>query len=160
MSNINQLTALDTLTAGDLFAVWAQSNGDSRKIAASVLLAYMQANLVFPTFTGQGEYTTQYSSPSATGFNITITDGADDNTNVHLILTPTAGFASGTITLPPTPGTVDKQEVLVNCTQQITALTVNGNGATAVTGEPSSMAADDFFRLKFDAVTSTWYRVG
>lgn len=160
MSNINQLTALDTLTAGDLFAVWAQTNGDSRKIAASVLLAYMQANLTFPTFTGQGEYTTQYSSPSATGFNVTITDGADDNTNVHLILTPTAGFAAGTITLPPTPGTVDKQEVLVNCTQQITALTVDGNGATAVTGEPSSMAADDFFRLKYDAVTSTWYRVG
>ena len=160
MSNINQLTALDTLTAGDLFAVWAQSNGDSRKIAASVLLAYMQANLVFPTFTGQGEYTTQYAAPSATGFNVVITDGVDNNTNVHLILTPTAGFAAGTITLPPTPGTVDKQEVLVNSTQQITTLTVDGNGATAVTGEPTSMAADDFFRLKFDAPTSTWYRVG
>lgn len=160
MSNINKLTALDTLTAGDLFVVWSQSNGDSRKLAASVLLAYMQANLTFPTFTGQGEYTTQYASPSSTGFNITITDGADDDTNVHLILTPTAGFAAGTITLPPSPGTVDKQEVLVNCTQQITALTVDGNGATAVTGEPSSMAADDFFRLKFDLPTSTWYRVG
>lgn len=160
MSNINQLTALDSVKIGDLFVVWSQTNGDSRKAALSVLLAFMQNNLVFPTFTGQGVYTTQYAAPSATGFNVAITDGADNNTNVHLILTPTAGFAAGTLTLPVHPGAADKQEVLVNCTQQITALTVNGNGATAVTGEPNSLAADDFFRLKFDLPTATWYRVG
>jgi hypothetical protein len=55
---------------------------------------------------------------------------------------------------------VDKQEVLVNCTQQVTALTVNGNGAVAVTGEPASLGADDYFRLKYDAIMRTWYRVG
>lgn len=159
MSNINNLTAKDTLAAGDLFVVWSNANGDSRKVADSVLLAYMQANLTFPS-AAANEFTTQYAAPSSSGFNVTITDGADDNTNVHLILTPTAGFAAGTITLPPAAGLVDKQEVLVNCTQQITTLTVAANGATAVTGEPASMAADDFFKLKYDLVTSTWYRVG
>lgn len=160
MTQINKLSAVDSVQVGDQLPIFSTENGDARKAAMSVLLAYMQANLTFPSFSGQGAYTTQYSSPSATGFNVTITDGADDNTNVHLILTPTAGYAAGTITLPPVAGLVDKQEVLVNCTQQVTALTINGNGATAVTGEPTSLAADDFFRLKYDLPSQTWYRVG
>jgi hypothetical protein len=160
MPQINQLSAVDKLQLGDLVAIFSTNNGDARKAAMSVMLQFMQDNLVFPDANSQGEYATQYASPSSTGFNITITDGADDNTNVHLILTPTAGFAAGTITLPPVAGVVNKQEVLVNCTQQLTALTVDGNGATAVTGEPSALAADDFFRLKYDLPTQTWYRVG
>lgn len=156
MPTINQLSALDSVAAGDQFPIYSQTNGDARKVAISVLLAYMQANLT----SGQGAYTTQYAAPSATGFNVAITDGASNNTNVHLILTPTAGFAAGTIVLPPVASCVDKQEVLVNCTQQVTTLTINGNGATAVTGEPASLAADDFFRLKYDLPTKTWYRVG
>lgn len=160
MPTINQLTALDSLAAGDLLAVYSQSNGDARKAAISVLLAYMQANITFPDSDSIQEYTTQYSAPSSTGFNITITDGADDNTNVHLILTPTAGFAAGTITLPPIAGVVDKQEVLVNCTQAVTTLTVAGNGASAVTGAPTTLAANGFFRMKFDSLTDTWYRIG
>lgn len=160
MTEINKLSAVDAVQAGDSVPIFSVTNGDARRAAMSVLLAYMQANLTFPTFTGQGAFTTQYAAPSSSGFNVAITDGADDNTNVHLILTPTAGYAAGTITLPPVAGLVDKQEVLVNCTQQVTTLTVNGNGATAVTGEPTSLAADDFFRMKYDATTDTWYRVG
>lgn len=160
MPQINELSSLDTLSPGDQLPVYAQSFGDARKSSISVLQQYMQDNLTFPTFTGQGEFTTQYAAPSATAFSVTITDGASDNTNVHLILTPTAGFADGTIVLPPVAGVVDKQEVLVNCTQQVTALTVDGNGAVGVTGEPTALAADDFFRMKYDAVTQTWYRVG
>lgn len=160
MPRINELTAVDSVSAGDLLPAYINNNGDARKVAVSVLQAYMQANLTFPTFTGQGAYTTQYAAPSSTGFDIVITDGADDNTNVHLILTPTAGFATGEITLPIVSSIVDKQEVLVNCTQAVTAFVVDGNGATSVTGAPSTLAANDFFRLKFDAPTSTWYRVG
>lgn len=159
MPRINQLSAVDQINMGDLFIIYATGNGDARKSAASVLLEFMQENLVFPP-SGFGEYTTQYSSPSASGFNITISDGKDDNTNVHLILAPTAGYAEGTITLPPVTGVIDKQEVLINCTQQVTTLTVDANGATAVTGAPAILAADDFFRLKYDAATQTWYRVG
>ena len=39
-------------------------------------------------------------------------------------------------------------------------LTINGNGATAVTGAPTALAANAFFRLRFDRATSSWYRVG
>lgn len=158
MPRINQLSAVDKINMGDLFVIYATGNGDARKAAASVLLQFMQDNLEFPG--GFGSYTTQYSSPSATNFNIAISDGGDNNSNVHLILTPTAGYADGAITLPPVAGLTDKQEVLVNCTQQVTAFVVNANGATAVTGAPTSLGADDFFRLKYDEATSTWYRVG
>ena len=158
---INQLNSTDTIALSDLLPLFSQSSGDDRKASMSLLLQFMQDNL---TFTAQGtgfqDYVTQYAVPSATGFNVTITDGASDDTNVHLILTPTAGYAAGTITLPPFAGCVDKQEVLINCTQQVTALTVDGNGATAVTGAPTSLGADDFFRLKYDLLSKTWYRVG
>jgi hypothetical protein len=153
MTTINKLTALDSVTAGDQVAVYSNSNGDARKAAMSVLQAYMQANLTFT----DASLTTQYASPSATGFNVQITDGS---ASIHLILTPTAGFAAGTITLPAVGNVVDKQEVLVNTTQAVTTLTVDGNGVLAVTGEPSTLAANDFFHLKYDATTQAWYRVG
>jgi hypothetical protein len=153
-ATINQLSALDALVASDLFPVYSSSSGDARKVAASVLLAYIQNNL---TSTAFPEYTTQYSAPSATGFTVAVTAGS---ANIHLILTPVAGYAAGTITLPVSTGLVDKQEFLCNCTQAVTTLTIDGNGATAVTGEPTTLTANDFFRLRYDAATSTWYRVG
>lgn len=157
MTTINKLTRTDEVGAGDLVPVYIQNQGDARAAALSVILAYIQANIVFPVDVTPGEFVTQYASPSATAFNIAITPGSE---NIHLILTPTAGYATGSITLPPVAGVVDKQEVLVNCTQQVTTFTVNANGAIAVTGEPSSLAADGFFRLKYDFFSSSWYRIG
>lgn len=156
MPTIPQLCGSDKLNPGDLLPVYIQNMGDARKVAISLLQAYMQENLTFPSATGLQEYVTQYSSPSSSGFNVQI----NSDSNIHLILTPTAGFAVGAITLPPVASLVDKQDLLVNCTQQVNAFTINGNGAGAVTGEPSSLAADSFFRLKYDAITSTWFRVG
>jgi hypothetical protein len=155
MPSINQLTRTSEISAGDLLPLFSTDNGDARAVAISVLLAYIQENLPAEF----NEYVTQYSGPTATGFNTTITDGASNNINVHLILTPLAGYAAGTITLPLKASVVDKQEVLVNCTQAVTTLTVAGNGATVV-GAPTTLAANAFFRLKYDAVLSTWYRVG
>ena len=154
MATINQLSAVDALVASDLLPVYSSSNGDARKVAASVILTYIQNNLTSTAFT---QYTTQYSAPSATGFTVSVTDGS---ANIHLILTPGAGYAAGTITLPVSTGLIDKQEFLCNCTQAVTALTIDGNGATAVTGAPTTLAANEFFRLRYDLPTSTWYRVG
>jgi hypothetical protein len=155
MPEISKLTAVDSVVGSDLVAIFANSNGDTRKAAMSVLLAYMQDSL---TFSESGiSYTTQYAAPSATDFSIQITD---DSTNTHLILTPVAGYADGTIVLPAVGNVIDKQEVLVNCTQAVTTLVVDGNGAVAVTGEPSGLSANDFFRLKYDITVQTWYRVG
>lgn len=152
---IERLALVDDATGGTYFAV--NINGQDFRLSITELVAYMQGALVIPPFVGFVDYTTQYAAPSSTGFSVQITDSS---ANTHLILTPTTGFAAGTIVLPAVANVIDKQEVLVNSTQQVTALTVNGNGAVAVTGEPTSLAADDFFRLKYDALTQTWFRVG
>ena len=153
------LTRTDAVASGDLFVLYKTSAGDYRGAPADVIVAYMQDQLTFPSFEGQASFLTQYAVPSSTGFNVTV-GNSNPGKNIHLILTPTAGFAAGTITLPIANSSIDKQEVLVNCTQQVTTLTVALNGAVAVTGAPASLAADDFFRLKFDLQTQTWYRVG
>lgn len=102
--------------------------------------------------------TTQVATPSATGFSVSITSVISSVVyNIWLLLKPTAGFAAGTIVLPAVASCVDQQEVTVSCTQQVNALTVNGNGAT-VSGAPSSLAADSTFKLRFNLAASTWYR--
>jgi hypothetical protein len=148
---INNLNSVDTIALSDLWAIFSQSAGDDRKVSGSALLALIQANL-----TASG-YTTQRASPSATAFSVQITDGSAD---IHLILTPGATYATGTLVLPAVANLVDKQEILVNCTQVVTALTIDGNGAIAVTGAPTAFAANGYFRLKYDLSSQTWYRVG
>jgi hypothetical protein len=44
--------------------------------------------------------------------------------------------------------------------QQITAFAVGANGAAAVYGDPTTLGADDFFRLRFYQPTNSWYRIG
>ena len=150
---IYDLTATDTLQSGDALAVYSSANGDTRKASLSTLTAYLNTALTV----NQSGFTTQCSNPSATGFSVQITDGSS---NIHLILAPVAGYAAGTIVLPAVANAIDKQEILVNCTQAVTTLTIDKNGATAVTGAPTTLSANDFFKLRYDDVTSTWYRVG
>ena len=157
MPTINQLNSIDAPSGSDLLPLYSQSNGDARKLSLSNLLLWLTTNTPTATNNNQPQFITQYAAPSATGFTVQVLDGSD---NVWLILTPTAGFAAGTIKLPDASKCVDKQEALINCTQAVTTLTINGNGATAVTGAPTALAANAFFRLRFDLATSSWYRVG
>ena len=152
---INQLNSVSTLTGGDNFAVGSSANGDDRRAALSTLATYLQSALTIVDASAMSEYTTQYAAPSATGQTIQVTD-TDDNT--HLIITPVTSYAAMTITLPTSTNLVDKQDILVNCTQAITTLTINGNGATVV-GEPSTLKANSYFRLKYDLAGTTWYNV-
>jgi hypothetical protein len=145
MATINELASADSLALGDKLPAFILDDGDTRSVSMSVLLAFLEANLT------RGTLSSRYAAPSATGFSV----NAESNT--HLILTPVAGYAAGTIVLPATP--TDRDEFLCNCTQSVGTLTVNGNGKT-VTGAPTSLAANAFFRLKYDGVLSTWYRMG
>lgn len=148
----NPYTNTDTVVAGDKFAIWRASASNWYTASTSALVTYLQSAL------GVGiNYTTQYSAPSASPATVALTT---QSTDIWLVLTPTSTIAALTITLPAPGDSYDKQHISVNCTQAITALTVDGNGATAVTGEPASMTANDFFTLRYDAATSTWYRVG
>lgn len=154
MTTINQLAAADAITAGDLFVIYSAANGDARKAAASLLLAYLQSEL-----TGTGGFETQYFAPGATGFSVTVAPTTEGG-SVYLLMTPAAGYAAGTIVLPPLASSVDGQEVLVSCRQIVTALTVSGNGAVAVNGAPTTLAANAFFKMRYDGVSQSWYRVG
>jgi len=144
MANINQLSTISTLQGGDLLAVWSSNNGDSRKSSITTLMEYVNANVTTVT------QNTQYAAPAATGFSVSVNTG-----NVWLILTPVSTYAAGAIVLPT--GATDKDTVTVNCTQIVTSLTVS-SGASVV-GAPTTLAANDFFTMKFDGATSTWFRV-
>lgn len=150
--NCNRITNINQLSGADLLAIFVQQNGGDCALSLTLFADWLSDNI---TVEGDGKVT-QYSAPSATGFTATITNASD---SAWLILTPVAGYAAGTIVLPAVGNAVDKQEVLVNCTQAVTTLTINGNGAT-VTGGPTTLTANAFFRLRFDAVLTTWYRVG
>jgi len=151
MPTINQLSAVDSLSASDLVPIFSQANGDARKSSLTLLAEFIQTLI-----TSADDKRTQYYAPQATGFSVQI-DGTGQS--IWLIMTPIAGLAAGTLVLPLVAGVLDKQEILVNTTQLVTALTINANGATVV-GAPTTLAANAFFRLRFDGVLKTWYRVG
>jgi hypothetical protein len=151
MTTINQLSALDSVSGGDQVPVFSTNNGDTRRVPMSVLKDFCQDGI-----TANDDKITQYSSPSATGFSVQVNNASS---SVFLLLTPTGGFAAGTLVLPVQANCIDRQEILVFCTQSVATLTINGNGST-VLGAPTTLAANGFFRLRFDNVNKIWYRVG
>lgn len=144
MATIDQLTEIDELGTGDKLPVYSVENGDIRKASLNTLLTFLSQNL------SVDRLVTQYAAPTATGFSVTIAQR-----NTHLILTPSAGYAAGTIVLPANP--VDRDEFLMNSTQAVTTITFSGG---TVIGAPTGIAANGFARYKFDALLSRWYRIG
>jgi len=151
MTTINNLSAIDVLSAGDQVPVYSNSNGDARRASMSAVQTFVLQGIADSL-----TFVTQYAAPSATGFSVSIGDGPE---STWLVLTPIAGYAAGNIVLPLVATCAEGQELICNCTQAVTALTVSGNGAT-VTGAPTALTANSFFRLRFEPVASVWYRVG
>ena len=84
-----------------------------------------------------------------TGFTYTFAAGT-----TVLVINPAGTLATGTITFPASP--VDGMTVTFSSTQQITALTLSGNGKTivsAVTFLPANQATTYVYRLS----NTTWY---
>jgi len=152
MTTINQLSAVDAVVSSDQVPIYSSGQGDARKASMSVIKSFVLSGA-----TTSDDKVTQYAAPTATGFSVTILDSS--GTSVWLILTPLAGYAAGTLVLPAVANCVDRQEILFNTTQAVTTLTINANGATVI-GAPTTLAANAFFRLRFDDVLNTWYRVG
>lgn len=100
---------------------------------------------------------TQYASPGASGFSVTIAPPAD-GTSMFLLLAPGGAYATGVIVLPTG---VDGQEVTVHCRAfAVTALTVTPAAGESTSGAPTTLAAGGFFRLRFDEINNLWCRVG
>jgi hypothetical protein len=150
---IRNLPQITDLAVSDQLPLNSTDAGCDVRVALSVLADFIQSLLTVPT-----ALLTQYAAPSATGFSVTVAP-PEDGDSVWLLLTPAAGYATGTIVLPAQSTLADGQELLCNCTQAVTTLTVSGSGATVV-GAPTTLAANAFFRLRYDGVTLKHYRVG
>lgn len=146
------LSRATSLSTADGFVIYSATDIGFYYIPTSTVLTYLNDNLTFP-----GGVITQYSSPSATAFSVSITS---DDSDRHLILTPLAGYADGTIVLPLAATCRDGQTLLVNCTQAVTTLALTLNGAAGAVGAPTTLAANAFFTLKYDSPSTNWYRVG
>lgn len=150
---MSKLSQSDTVASSDWIVLWKNDQGDYRGVSFTDFITALEALMPI----GRPEALTQYAAPAATGFSVTITVG---NKDVHLILTPVAGYAAGALVLPAIANLRDKQEITVNCTQAVTTLTINGNGAASVVGAPTTLTANAFFKLCYDLATTNWYRIG
>ena len=150
MPTINQLSSISQVSGADQIPVYNTNNGDARKMSISALLQYFQATFAAPTVA------TNLFTPG-TGFNVAVPTPVSEQQ--WMVIQPAGTLATGTITLPLNTQTPDGTEVLVTTTQQITAFTLALNGAANGYGAPSTLAAQDFFRMRFYQATNSWYRI-
>jgi hypothetical protein len=147
---IYQLPLLSQVSSGDQFPVYTPANGDARRVSVGALLQFFQQSFAAPTVS------TQLTTPG-TGFNVAIQTPVSQQQ--WLVIQPAGTLASGTVTLPLNTQTPDGTEVLITTTQQITAFTLALNGAAAAYGASTTLAAEDFFRMRFYQATNSWYRI-
>jgi hypothetical protein len=151
MPQINQLPLLDTPSSGDQIPVYSPNNGDARRMSLGALLDFFRQQFISP-----GAPTVQLVIP-ADGFNYTVAD--PDNVRGWVILRPLTTLAAGTVTLPPPSVLIDGMEITFNTTHQITSFSIVLNGASAIYGAPLTLAAEDWFSIRYDKTTNSWYRV-
>lgn len=149
MVGINELTRVTDPASGDVFPVWSQSEGENRGVSLSQITAYLQNNLSF-----LGAVETLRNFAPATGETITVDIG--DFRNLWIALAPSGTLATLTIDITGVPESL--QEISVSTSAAITALTFTAD--QSIQGAAGAMAANGFFRLKYDGVNSIWRRVG
>jgi hypothetical protein len=150
MPQIYQLPLLAQVSPGDQVPIYSPNNGDARRLPISALLQYFQQTFASPTLA------TNVYTPG-TGFNLAVPTPVAQQQ--WMLIQPAGTLATGTVTLPLNTQTPDGTEVLITTTQQITAFTLGLNGATAGYGAPTTLAAEDFFRMRFVQATNSWYRI-
>lgn len=150
MPYINQLPLLTVASPGDQIPVYTPNNGDARRLPIGALLEYFQQTFASPTMA------TNVYTPG-TGFNLSVPTPVAQQQ--WMLIQPVSTLATGTITLPLNTQTPDGTEVLITSTQQITTFTLSANGASQLYGNPATLAAQDFFRMRFVQATNSWYRI-
>jgi hypothetical protein len=150
MTTINQLSGLSQISGGDLLPVYVPNNGDARKVSVSQLLAYFQTSFASPTLA------VNLFVP-ASGFNITVPTPVSNDQ--WMLLQPAGTLATGTITLPLNTGVPDGTTVLITSTQEISSLTIALNGASAIFGGVTALAAGTATSIRFYQPTNSWYQI-
>jgi hypothetical protein len=150
MPTINQLPVLNTISSGDQLPVYSPNNGDARRTSIGSLLTFFQQSFASPTLA------TNLFTPG-TGFNVAVPTPVAQQQ--WMLIQPAGTLATGTVTLPLNTQTPDGTEVLITTTQQITAFTLAPNGAAQLYGVPTTLGAQDNFRVRFYQPTNSWYRI-
>jgi len=150
MAQINQLAFLNTISSGDQLPVYSPNNGDARRTSIGSLLTFFQQSFASPTLA------VNLYVPGS-GFNITVPTPVSQQQ--WMLLQPAGTLASGTITLPLNTGVPDGTTVLITSTQEITSLTIALNGASAIYGAVTSLAAGTATAIRFYQPTNSWYQI-
>jgi hypothetical protein len=150
MPTINQLPVLSTISSGDQLPVYSPNNGDARRTSIGSLLTFFQQSFASPTLA------VNLYVPGS-GFNITVPTPVSNDQ--WMLLQPAGTLATGTITLPLNTGVPDGTTILITTTQEITSLTIALNGATAVYGSVTSLAAGTATAIRFYQPTNSWYQI-
>lgn len=152
---IANLTEQTTIATSDLVP-FSGANG-TRAITMGNL-----ATAILATQTTANGLEVNRSSP-LTGASVAVIPVTAGN-STWLNLSPLGVIAALTVVLPgdgSTGGSVaaDGQEVVITSTQTITALTLSSQGKTFV-GAPTTTGPTLPMRLRYDAVTNAWFRIG
>jgi hypothetical protein len=150
MPTINQLPVLSPISSGDQLPVYSPNNGDARRTSIGSLLTFFQQSFASPTLS------VNLYVPGS-GFNITVPTPVSQDQ--WMLIQPAGTLATGTITLPLNTGVPDGTTVLITTTQEITSLTIAINGATAIFGAVTTLAAGTATALRFYQPTNSWYQI-
>jgi hypothetical protein len=150
MPTINQLPVLSQISSGDQLPVYSPNNGDARRTSIGNLLTFFQQSFASPTLS------VNLYVPGS-GFNITVPTPVSNDQ--WMLLQPAGTLATGTITLPLNTGVPDGTTVLITTTQEITSLTLALNGASAIYGAVTSLAAGTATAIRFYQPTNSWYQI-
>jgi len=150
MPTINQLPVLNTISSGDQLPVYSPNNGDARRTSIGSLLTFFQQTFASPTLS------VNLYVPGS-GFNITVPTPVSNDQ--WMLLQPAGTLATGTITLPLNTGVPDGTSVLITTTQEITSLTIALNGASAIYGGVTTLAAGTATAIRFYQPTNSWYQI-
>lgn len=148
MPTINQLPVLNTISSGDQLPVYSPNNGDARRTSIGSLLTFFQQSFASPTLA------VNLFVPG-NGFNITVPTPVAEQQ--WMLLQPAGTLATGTITLPLNTGVPDGTTVIISSTQEITSLTIALNGASAIYGAVTTLAAGAATEIRYYQPTNSWY---
>lgn len=145
-----RLNITDRIGPNDSVVLWSANNQDYRGVPIELLIERIQENKL-----DQPPIQIQHFNPNA-NFTLNI---ENHEVGTYLILNPSASITTGSIKLPERYDVTDGQVLLVACAQQVSNFSIDGNNALVI-GAPNALAANGFFKLKYDKLSNTWYRVG
>lgn len=146
-----RLNITDKINDCDSVVIWSANNQDYRGAPVELLVKKVKEGIQV----NQSPLLVQHFNPNA-GFTLDI---ENHEVGTYLILNPSVSIATGSIKLPERYSVNDGQVLLVACAQQVNNFSVDGNNALVI-GAPNALAANGFFKLKYDKLSNTWYRVG